>query len=98
MLSRIKLGCSGLKEHLFLNHIEEFRSCECGYRTESADHFLLRCSRFDGIRYEMLSEIPPGFKITETTLLNGDNDETETDKERLFEATSRFITHSKRFT
>ena len=98
MLARMKLGCSGLNEHLFLNHIEESRACDCGDRTESAEHFILKCSRFDRIRNEMLLEIPSGFKLTESILLNGDDDETETDNEKLFTATTKFVTKSKRFT
>ncbi len=97
MLSRIKLKCSGLNEHLFLNHIEENRNCACGANAETAKHYLIECTRYENIRNDMISEIPNGFELSLKTILEGDDRKSEKDNEALFKATTKFITKSNRF-
>ncbi len=97
MLSRIKLKCSGLNEHLFQNHIEENRNCACGANAETAKHYLIECIRYENIRNDMISEIPNGFELNLKTILEGDDRKSEKDNEALFKATTKFITKSNRF-
>ena len=45
--SRIRIGCSKLKSHLFNNlHVTEEESCQCGHRSEDPFHFFFECPSY----------------------------------------------------
>ncbi len=98
MHSRMKLKCSGLNEDLHKNHIEESSECACGYYTESAEHYLLNCRKYDQIRANMFVNIPEEFRRNIETLMDGDDTLSEGKNKQLFEAINAFIVASKRFT
>ncbi len=39
--ARIRNHCSNLNADLYLNHLRDSPTCQCGYRSENAEHFLL---------------------------------------------------------
>ena len=41
--SRIRMGCSALKGHLFQMHVIDDPRCVCGYDIEDALHYFMQC-------------------------------------------------------
>ena len=71
--TRIRLGCSKLKSHLYYNLcVEDNPHYMCGYINEHPQHYFFQCQMFNRQRTIILTEIR---KITQPTLkllLHGD--------------------------
>ena len=93
--TRLRLGCSSLNYDLFKNHVSDTDKCNCGL-IESSEHFLLRCARYDNIRFETLHKITLAYDTE--TLLKGNNLYSDRDNEEIFHYVHEFILKSARFT
>ncbi len=51
--TRLRLGLSHLKSHLFTYNLIASPLCWCGLEDESIDHYILRCPAFGMARIEM---------------------------------------------
>ncbi len=52
-LTRMRLGLSHLKSHLFTYNLIDSPLCGCGLEPETVDHYILRCPVFGLARIEM---------------------------------------------
>lgn len=100
--TRLRTECSSLNHHLFRRNLVPSPNCICG-ETESNNHFLLSCPRYNLIRQDMLNSIqlklPNNFPITTHLLLTGDNDALSVEENTLiFAEIHKYIRKTKRFT
>ncbi len=51
--TRLRLGLSHLKSHLFTHNLIDSPTCGCGLESETVDHFVLRCPAFGVARIGM---------------------------------------------
>ncbi len=51
--TRLRLGLSHLKSHLFTHNLIDSPTCGCGLEPETLDHYVLRCPVFGLARIEM---------------------------------------------
>ena len=52
--TRIRLGHSDLKAHLYAHGLSESNACDCGSGQETTKHFLLQCRKYAAPRQELL--------------------------------------------
>ena len=97
MASRIRMGHSGLNQHLYNNHIEESPKCECGCPKETTEHYIFECRLFLEARDEMMGKIPNIFEHTAKVFLNGCDNYSEKINMQLLIAVTTYITRSGRF-
>ncbi len=97
MLSRIKIGHSGLNKNLYDNHISESPQCDCGASNEDANHYFFSCQRHETARKTMLDSIPTCFDKCLNVFLNGDDVYDENQNKVLFKIVTKFIVNSDRF-
>ena len=90
--NRLRLRCSDLSEDLYNVNIKDTPMCMCGQAVEDAEHYLLECTRYQGIRRRTNIHL---FDID--TLLFGDNNITEDENVFIFKLVQDFIKQSKRF-
>ncbi len=95
--ARIRLGHSGLNEHLVNNHIQEDRSCRCGFERETAVHYFFDCPLYEHLRTILYDGIPNTIKRNIKNFLWGDDKEEEEQNMKLFQTIQEFITSSGRF-
>ena len=96
--SRIRLGCSLLKGHLFQNlHVIDDGQCNCGFEIESTKHFLLDCPLYNKERLEMNRTVSRVTNISVMNLLYGDPDLSINDNKIIFDAVHLFLKESGRF-
>ena len=93
---RLRLEMSDLNSDLFKRHLLDNPACTCGFRTETANHYLLFCSRFANIRRQTINTLPQEHR-TINTLLNGSADLSLQENENLFDVIHNFIRDSRRF-
>ena len=67
---KLRLHMSDLNSDMFSRHISENKNCNCGYRNENANHFLLQCPLYEQSRNITLFNLPPLTRKCEI-LLNG---------------------------
>ncbi len=106
--TRLRLGLSHLKSHLFTYNLINSPLCGCGLETETTEHYILRCSSFGVARIEMyhtMVEILDNHLVTTLTrdsdivnlFLFGHN-ELSFDKNMLvFKMAQTYINNSERF-
>ena len=92
--TRLRLGCSSLKFDLFNNHVSESFNCICG-SPETAQHFLLECINFNGIRNETIHLLDVAINID--ILLRGCPLYSGEVNEQIFRQVHSFIIQSNRF-
>ena len=93
---KLRLNMSDLNNDLFLRHISENKECECGFRKEDADHFLLKCPRFEIARSTSINILPPIAKNI-NNLLYGNHAFSLAFNCYIFHAVQDYIIQSERF-
>ena len=90
--ARLRMNCSDLNHHLYLRHLQEDQTCQCGHPVEDTEHFLKNCPLYNEARELYLPvDIP-------TNILLYGNDELNYDGNKdIFESVNKFIIHSERF-
>ncbi len=96
MLNRIRMGHSGLHQHLKNNHIQDEEACECGYGCENPHHYLFDCTHHTGVRQIMLDKLP-GIQRNVAIFINGDDNQSEKINKSILGAVTTFIVQSNRF-
>jgi len=56
---KLRLNMSDLNDDLYLRHISDNRTCDCGHFREDAKHFLLHCPMFSTARATSIKILPP---------------------------------------
>ena len=93
--TRLRLGISNLNYDLFRRHLQENPDCECGASAETAEHYLLHCPNYTGIRNTTILTLdPPSQNIQ--TLLHGSQDMSNAQNTLIFEKVQEFISLSGR--
>ena len=96
--SRMRLGCSLLKAHLFNNlHVIDNEACACGHISESVSHFLLSCPLFVLQRAAMIRSVSRVSACTVDILLNGNSTLSLEENKIIFDAVHNYIIQTERF-
>ncbi len=106
--TRLRLGLSHLKSHLFTYNLVASPLCGCGLEPETTDHYILRCPAFGVARIDMYQKMVDILPHSLLTTLRTDSDivnlflfghkELNSDKNRLiFEMAQTYINASERF-
>lgn len=105
--TRLRLGLSPLRAHLFSHHIIECSICQfCSAEAETTIHYFLHCPRYSLLRTQLLTNLIQIvgnliYNYTEDNLVKimlfGDNDLCYENNLRLFEVVQNFIDKSQRF-
>ena len=72
--TRMRLGLSHLKLHLFTHNLIADPTCGCGLEAESTDHYILRCPVFGMARIEMYHTMLDSLDHSLLTGLKRDSD------------------------
>ena len=107
LLTRLRLGLSHLKEHMFQHNFKEtiLPLCPCGQENENVSHYLLRCQIFTPYRISLLNNLR-NINLPITTLdsesltnllLYGDKKYSYQTNKIILTFTIEFIKESKRF-
>ncbi len=72
--TRMRLGLSHLKLHLFTHNLIADPTCGCGLEAESTDHYILRCPEFVMARIEMYHTMLDSLDHSLLTGLKRDSD------------------------
>ena len=95
--TRLRIGCSLLREHLYNMHVVDNTLCRCGAEIEDTSHYLLACPMFDDKRDTMLNTISRISMINLDVLLFGNPLLSLNDNRIIFGAVHKFIIESRRF-
>ena len=106
-LTRLRIGCSHLKEHKFKYNFQDFPDtlCSCGSDIESTTHIILHCANFPTQRRTLLNKVnsindcmlAENENSVVKTLLFGRPVFTDSTNIEKFNATIRFILTTERF-
>ena len=107
LLSRLRLKFSHLNEHKFRHNFKDALSpmCDCGSKTETTDHFFLRCPFFAINKQKLLHDllkIDPSLRNLKDELLldmilYGSGKYNDTVNKEILLHTISFINNTKRF-
>ena len=86
--AQLRLKCSSLKEHLYLNHVVEDAKCECGHRVESPEHFFWHCTIFNAERTATIDSLDTR---STNTLLQGDFRLSHEENTHIFQTVHNYI-------
>ena len=96
--TRIRTGCSSLKNDLFLKNIIDSPQCTCNSgEVENAYHFFFICQLYNHLRVELRQSIAQYCTMTLDVLLRGDERLSTNINSIIFEAVHKYIQKSKRF-
>ena len=88
---RMRIGCSKLNADLHFNlHVIPDPKCQCGFETESADHYFFHCPQYANQRQVLLGTCGLNQASLHDFLYGSDNLSFEVNK-RLFAAVHKFI-------
>lgn len=94
MHTRLRLQCSSLNADLHANHISLDDKCTCGER-ETAEHYLLNCSKYSNIRHNTINKITVNVNID--ILLKGCPLYSDEVNSEIFKLVQKYIHDSNRF-
>ena len=95
--TRLRLNCSSLNSDLFSKNMVNSPLCTCG-SVENAEHFLLKCHKYDNFRNILFTSLPLLPNLTLNILLCGDINVSYETNILIFETVHTYITNSRRFT
>ena len=96
--ARLRLGCSGLNDHLFKNlHVVNSPQCQCGAQNETGFHYFFECPRYSHQREQMLHNLDGLYPINTNVLLFGDTKKSVAINLSIVKEVHLFIKNSKRF-
>ena len=94
--TRMRMGCSSLRNDLFNMKIIDRKDCDCGHPTEDASHYLFSCPNYAEERI-IFQDIDNGFSHDSKTFLFGDRSKTVKQNTKLFVTICQYIKNTKRF-
>ena len=104
-LARIRMGSSGLNDHLHKLKIIDSPFCSHCNVTETPEHYFMHCPRYSDIRKCMLDSISyvllnyghePPYVWLDIIMFGGDSLPTKCNSE-ILKLTAKFIVNSRRF-
>ena len=96
--TRIRTGCSSLKNDLFLKSIIDSPLCACNSgEMENAYHFFYICQLYNHLRVELRQSIHQYCNMTLDVLLRGDERLSTNINSIIFEAVHKYIQKCRRF-
>lgn len=95
--ARLRMNCSSLNGHLFINHVTESPWCACGAPVEDNDHFFFFCPFYTRLRYILLIEVQTHCIPSVEVLLQGCPTCTQESNQHIFLAVHDYIINSSRF-
>ena len=99
--SQLRLQCSDLFEHLFMNHVRENSFCHCNSTSvESCYHYFFQCPLYINQRFEMISKITtfcPNVHVTTDLLLYGSEEYDSETNAKIFKIVQTYLKDSERF-
>ena len=95
---RLRVKNSDLRSHLYQINLSETYICECGEDSETVDHFLTECTRYDDQRETMRQELADLLPLSSEDLLKGSQILSETQNSKNFNSVQKYIIDSHRFT
>ena len=87
---------SDLQSDMFNRHISNNKNCNCGFRTENANHYLLQCPLYNEPRKVTIFNLPPLARKCKI-LLNGQSNFSLAFNAYVFLIVQEFIMLSGRF-
>ena len=93
---RLRMNMSNLKNDLFNRHLSDNSTCTCGSPTETAEHYLLHCPLYEGIRASTIHTLSLPL-IDIETLLKGHPTLSLDENIAVFTVVHDFIKRSGRF-
>ena len=94
--SRLRMGCSSLNYHLFVNHCLEDPKCQCGASCETPKHYFFECASYEQERSKLF-DVFQGNNLTTEILLYGNNECSNEENQFLFKHVQRYIDETNRF-
>ena len=94
--TRMRMGCSPLRNDLFKMNIIDRQDCDCGYPIENPKHYFFDCPHYAEER-RIFQEIDVAFTHDVKTFLFGDATKTIRQNTKLFETICQYIKSTKRF-
>ena len=94
---QLRVGNANLNANLHAKGMSLTPSCECGFHTETTDHYLLWCTQYDDERTTLLDTLSDMEDITSELLLRGNNDLSDKANTEIFLAVQEFIKSTGRF-
>ena len=96
--TRLRTGCSSLNNDLFLKNIVDSPLCACmSGDIENAEHYFLKCRRYDEYRLELYREVTQYSEVTLNVLLKGKETLSVETNIDIFKTVQKFILSTKRF-
>jgi len=97
IISRIRMNCSDLKNHLYTLKIIDNSDCQCGYNCEDSYHFFFICPLYNRPRAIFHNTIANYASFTLRTVLYGRENLQLKDNITIITATLKYIKDSQRF-
>ena len=94
--TRMRLGCSPLRDDLHTMKIIDISDCDCGHHCEDVYHFFFVCPNYAHIR-NIFHNIHPSIQHTVSNFLYGKKTASLKINQSLFETVQTFIKLSNRF-
>ena len=96
--ARLRMGCSGLNQHLFKNlHVIRSPQCSCNEGVETPHHFFMECKHFVTQREHLVRAVTGLCNFELDKLLFGDTTLSHNDNLLIFDAVHRYFEDTKRF-
>ena len=95
--ARIRNNCSDLHIDLFNNHICKNPYCTCSTEIENAEHYFLKCNKFNNQRVTLFNATREFHPLNINTLLFGNSQLIIEENLVIFKSVHEFIKQTKRF-
>lgn len=95
--ARIRNHCSNLNADLYSNFLCPDPICSCLVENETAEHYFLRCNKYDNQRLALLNSLQTLRPISVELLLFGNPNAITEENNLIFASVQRFIKASDRF-
>jgi hypothetical protein len=101
-LSRMRMNCSLLKDHLYRLHVIDSPLCRCQTANETSEHYLMRCPFYAIQRNKLFTNISqilkiPASNLTFDMMLDGHSDFDINTNLMLIQFVQDYIRETKRF-
>ena len=96
--TRLRTGCNSLNNDLFLKNIVDSPLCACmSGDIENAEHYFLKCRRYDEYRLELYREVTQYSEVTLYVLLKGKETLSVETNIDIFKTVQKILLSTKRF-